>query len=266
MRDHLSAGVAATIDVVSELDGTDLATVLEVAELQTRVDRKYILAPAQLRALAAVLPASFHALQIGNRRVFNYESVYFDTPHLRLFRDHVQGRRLRYKARTRTYLDSAETMFEVKLKGHRGRTVKHRMAYPIADRARVNAAAARFVHDCLLDEYGVRGSALQPVLTTAYSRSTLVDLDRGDRLTCDTDLTFSRGPYRVRGQDDVVVETKSPGGGGVADRLLRELRVQPVSMSKYCIGLAMLDPDLPSNRWHRVLRRHFAQGGGAVAV
>jgi hypothetical protein len=33
--------------------------------------------------------------------------------------------------------------------------------------------------------------------------------------------------------------------------------IRPVRMSKYCIGVALLHPDMAANKWHRLLVRHF---------
>ena len=66
-------------------------------------------------------------LDIDGRRVFGYESTYFDTPDCEQYRAHRQGRRRRYKVRSRSYVDTGLSMFEVKTKGLRGATVKHRM-------------------------------------------------------------------------------------------------------------------------------------------
>ena len=46
-------------------------------------------------------------------------------------------------------------------------------------------------------------------------------------------------------------------GGSAAERILRELGVRPASVSKYCVGVAALHPELPSNPWHQTLRRYF---------
>ena len=54
----------------------------------------------------------------------------------------------------------------------------------------------------------------------------------------------------------VIVETKSADGQGAADRALAELGIRPVSMSKYCLGVAALHPELPANKWSRLLTRH----------
>ncbi|MFC7744428.1 hypothetical protein ACFQXA_31035 [Nocardiopsis composta] len=47
------------------------------------------------------------------------------------YRQHVQGRRRRFKARTRGYLDSGTASFEVKMEGARSATVKERTAHPV---------------------------------------------------------------------------------------------------------------------------------------
>ena len=101
-----------------------------LAELQTRVDRKYFVSAGVFRQLIAQLADEMQVLEIDGRRTFGYESVYFDTPDLTTYRAHLQRRRQRFKARTRTYTDSGLCMFEVKLSGARGETVKERVPHP----------------------------------------------------------------------------------------------------------------------------------------
>ena len=80
------------------------------------------------------------------------------------------------------------------------------------------------------------------------------------RVTIDTDLVWSlpdgRGlgcPDRGGRRDQV-----RPRPPPQVDRLLWSLGHRPAPISKYGTGLAALRPELPANRWHRVLRRHFA--------
>ena len=103
--------------------------VLSVAELITRLELKYILPLEALPSFLDRLPHTLAALDIDRRRIFSYESVYFDTDSFTLYRHHVQGRRKRYKTRTRSYCDTVDTMFEVKLKGRRDQSVKERLRY-----------------------------------------------------------------------------------------------------------------------------------------
>lgn len=228
---------------------------MRVAGLQTRLEKKYILTPAEFVAMSAELER-LHILEIGGRRLFGYESVYFDSPDLGLFRAHRQGRRQRYKIRTRSYLDTGESLVEVKLKGGRGQTVKLRLPHDFDERDRITDGAQRFLEDALWNHYGVRPPALAPSLTTQYGRATFVDTEDGARLTCDVDIACTTGGDPSRGPDRVLVESKSTGSGRADDALAR-MGVRPVSISKYCIGVALTHPDVPANRWNRILRTHF---------
>jgi VTC domain len=252
-----SRSLGSVTSLASTLPGVGLDDVLSEAALQTRIDRKYLLTPEQFDELGRRVSGSFRVLDIDGRRVFGYESVYFDTPSLDLFRAHRQGRRRRYKARVRTYLDSGACMFEVKLKGRRGETVKHRRAYSVDDRLQLNQEAADFLELLLREEYGESMPNLQPSVTTCYSRLTLVDLEGGARLTCDVDLVCSRGQEHAYGSDMILVESKCSGSGSTADAALRQMGVRSISISKYCIAVALLHRHLAANKWNRTLRTHF---------
>lgn len=243
--------------VVSRMAPIDLPAVMQIAGLQSRTERKYLLAPEEFTRLTEHLPEQFRVLEIDQRRIFNYQSIYFDTAERDLFRSHRQGRRRRYKVRSRTYLDSGQCMFEVKLKGYRGQTVKHRLPHPAGDRFAMTPEAQDFAATVLDEEYGLAAPALRAALSTSYRRSTLVDPVNGARLTCDVDLVTADNGHRRSGPELVLVESKSAEGPAIADLELKQMGIRPVSLSKYCIGTALLDPHLPANRWNRILRESF---------
>lgn len=232
-----------------------LEKVMEVAGLQTRMEKKYLLTPEEFVALSAQME-DLRVLQIDGRRLFGYESAYFDSPDLELFRAHRQGRRQRYKVRTRTYLDSGESLFEVKLKGGRDQTVKLRIPYEFEDRNHVTDVAHDFLEHALLDNYETRPPELVQSLTTRYSRATFVDVEDRARLTCDIDLACTADGATQPGPDLILVESKSTGTSRADDALAR-LGIRPVSVSKYCIGIALTNPELPANKWNRMLRNQF---------
>lgn len=252
-----SGSTSALVATVAGLRSASLERILDVASLQTRVDRKYLLTADQFARLADVLGSDVHALEMGDRRLFSYESAYFDTLDFELYHAHRQGRRLRYKVRTRAYLDSGECMFEVKAKGRRGETVKRRMPHGVELRTIMTPEAERFVTTVLREAYDLSPPVLHPVLTIRYARATLVDLADGARLTCDVGLECADERTRVQGADRVLVESKSVDGRALADRALAELGLRPLSISKYCLGVALLHPELPANPWSRTLRRDF---------
>ncbi len=247
------AAAAAMVDPIG------LSELMRLAELQTRVDRKYFVPAAAFRRLIGELADELQVLEIDGRRDFGYESVYFDTPHLSNYRAHLQRRRQRFKARTRTYTDSGLTMFEVKLAGARGETVKERVPYPTEHRAELTEEALAHLGDTLCRAYHQDlPPGLRPTLVTTYRRTTFVSRTGEARLTCDVGLVCRDDRHEVRDTGThVLVESKSSGRGSAPDRILRELGVRPASVSKYCVGVAALHPELPSNPWHQTLRRYF---------
>ena len=112
---------------VETLEPIGLEALDAAAALRTRVDRKYLLPTADLPDLLDALRDTHAALEIDGRRWFHYDSVYFDTEGLLTARAHVQGRRRRFKCRSRHYVETGRCVFEIKLKGLRGRTLKHQL-------------------------------------------------------------------------------------------------------------------------------------------
>ncbi|WP_260867519.1 polyphosphate polymerase domain-containing protein [Streptomyces sp. SAJ15] len=248
-----------------------LAEVNERSALLARIDRCYLVPAAVFTALAAHLTdpdrpgGPFRALTIDGRRWFRYHSVYYDTPGLRSFHDHRQGRRLRFKIRERVYQDSGERQFEIKLKGGRGETVKQRC--PLTGAATpLDAPFRAFLADALERAYGIEPPAeLRPSLTTDYRRATLVA--DGERVTCDTGLICRDLPLGAAvhcDSDLVLVETKTAGHLTAADHFLHAHGVRPAVFTKYCGALAALRPALPGNRWRRAARRAFPRRAGAL--
>jgi hypothetical protein len=227
----------------------------EHAELLTRTDRKYIVETGVLARLLAANADQLAVLDIDGRREFGYESVYFDTSDLRLYRDAATSRRIRFKVRTRLYRDADVAVLEVKAKDGRGQTIKSRLDYCVEDRHHLTRAAQEFV-DELARCPGI-GATLQPVLTTQYLRSTFVDMTPGARYTIDRGLVCTEPAGTAIGLDEAIIETKSGGATSAIDRWLWKQGVRPVRISKYCTALAAMRPELPANKWHRTLARHF---------
>ncbi len=251
-----SGSLVGSSDLFAQLPPITLDELDAHAALQERVDRKYVLTNHELTCLIDALADQWAVLQIDGRRHAAYQSVYFDTEQLDSYRAAAHKRRRRFKVRTRTYLDTSTTLLEVKTKGRRGRTVKRRTPHAFNDRDRLDDASRQFVDETTTTA-GL-GSRLSPTLTTEYRRTTLADLDDVARLTVDAGLRCTDWcRHTVALSDRYVVETKSTGVPSRADRWLWSIGCRPEKISKFATGLAALHPELPSNKWHRTLRRHF---------
>src|SRR5918995_1832171 len=212
------------MDELEALQPVSLEALDARAELLQRVDTKYLVARAQLAALLRELCGDHDVLEIDGRRRFAYRSVYFDTPDLRAFHDHVRGVRPRFKLRTRSYLDSGLCVFEVKLKTADDETEKRQTEHPAAEPERLTGEARALVRETLT-EYGVSvPEDLRPVLATEFDRFTLAAREGAARVTVDTGLRLRRledGEGRELDASLALVETKSEDGDGRADALLR---------------------------------------------
>lgn len=251
-----------TIDVdltMAGLDPVSLDEVLARAALQDRVDRKYLLPTTEVDPLVQALGSDARILQIDDRRTFDYESVYFDTPEFTCYLLAAHRRRRRFKIRTRTYLDSAECWLEVKTRDKRGHTVKFRREHDGLPEALT--PDGRDFTDMVITNAAVPGAThltLAPTLVTSYRRSTLYLPATDSRVTIDTDLRWELDTgQHIALPEMAIVETKTAARVSQADRLLWRTGRRPSQISKYGTGLAALRPDLPSTKWHRILRRHF---------
>ncbi|WP_225832390.1 polyphosphate polymerase domain-containing protein [Streptomyces sp. NK08204] len=254
-----SASGLATSLGLSALRGATLAEVDDAAALQHRTDRKYLLPLDRARAFVAALADSHRVLDLVGRRTTSYLSTYFDTPELAAWRAHVQGRRRRWKVRTRLYAEDGLCRVEVKTKDGRGATVKHALKAPAHTYGRLDDRAGEFV-DGVLRACGVpvTAAALTAAAEIRYVRVALADLDHGTRVTLDGHLTCHRaGRTAALDPGHVLVETKGGARPAPADRLLLGLGGRPVSLSKYILGQSLLTPGLPDNDVRRLARRHF---------
>lgn len=245
------------MSAVDRLPAVTLAELDAAAALLTRLDRKYVVPAGDLDPLLTGIPG-LRVLEIDGRRTSRYESTYLDTVDLDSWSASAHRRRRRWKVRTRVYADTGERWLEVKTRGRRGATVKERLPH-----ARV--AAADGAHAWLCERlgaahvHGVDPAGLVPTLHTTYVRTTLLLPGDAGRATIDRDLRWASAHGTAEVGDVLVVETKSASAApGPLDRRLWELGHRPTRISKYGTGLALLTPDLRTNRWHRVTSRHLA--------
>ncbi|MBN2404367.1 MAG: polyphosphate polymerase domain-containing protein [Coriobacteriia bacterium] len=242
--------------VIRDLDPVTLPELKADASLQTRRDRKYVVPYAGINALLAEVADEACVLEIDGRRTFRYESNYFDTPGLNAYRAAAYRRPHRFKVRTRSYLDSGTCLLEFKHRNGRGLTVKEHMPYQLDDRSLLTRDALDFLGG--FDRVAKVKEDLARTLTTRYDRTTLLETASHSRITIDTNLVCAHPSGAFTGIPGLaIVETKSAGPPSRFDHLLWRMHCRPVKISKYGTGLAAIDPSLPSNKWHRVLNRHF---------
>ena len=219
--------------------------------LMYRIDTKFVTTMPVLARLLVMAQEEYLAQEIKGERNMLYETTYFDTTHYDMFYTHQYGHANRQKIRFRTYVSSHLQFMEVKTKNNHGRTKKKRIE--VTDMSLMDAEKRMFLEKHL--HYGV--DTLQPAINNHFRRITLVNRGKTERLTIDSDLRFHNlvsGIDKDMG-DLVIIELKRDGQVfSPVLEMLRQLRIHPHGFSKYCMGSALTNPQLPVNRFKTKLR------------
>jgi len=218
-----------------------------LAELMERSDLKFAITFNDLMSLLPLLIDDYRMLEIREQRLFEYDTLYYDTPDHLLYRMHHNGKMNRFKVRRRTYVDSDINFLEAKIKNNKGVTSK----------VRVKCEREVDFHDHLISEFlfehlNVDCSNLLPSININYNRIALVNKSTVERVTIDMGLTYSVEGKKSTYNNLVIIEVKSDGKTNtLIKRLLRDTNKKPVSLSKYCVGMYMLEVNEKRNNFKK---------------
>ncbi len=227
---------------------------LQSASLMRRKDNKYLFSFLSLDGILEAIGDHYRVLEIEGQRSQHYRTVYYDTASHDMYHRHHRGMANRYKVRFRRYLASDEVFLEVKHKDAKGITRKKRIP------GTNNELGIRAREEAFLGEHTpFSPEAIGPVMENHFRRITLVRDGRGERLTLDYGLGF-RSLIQDRELDFPgisVAEIKYQGhlASSPVHLALRSARITPGRFSKYCIGMAMLHPELKQNRFREKAMR-----------
>jgi hypothetical protein len=178
-----------------------------------------------------------------------YQTLYFDTPDFRCYSEHHNGKRNRFKIRKREYIENHISYLEYKEKTNKGRTIKSRIKLQQIQEG-LDAKESEFID-------GRAGSHFdfEPKLWNSFDRVTLVDMQAGERVTIDSGIAFRVGDRNVSLPELVIIEVKRDEQSGKSQVLehLKHHLIRPESMSKYCLGVALLFPELKTNNFKQKL-------------
>ena len=238
MTDILSAFAPISLEQMSEV------------KLMNRTDTKFVTNRTKLYQLLKLAQQDYYIQEIDGERNLEYDTTYFDTRAFDMYNQHQWGHTNRQKIRFRTYCISGLQFMEVKTKNNHGRTKKKRIEVTDMD------VLEKQKHEFLSKHLRYEADTLQPALNNHFSRITLVNKGKTERLTIDSALSFHnlQSDKHMDMGALVIIELKRDGlvSSPVLD-MLRQLRIHPHGFSKYCMGSALTNPQLPTNRFKRKL-------------
>lgn len=232
--------------------------------LMNRTDTKFVTNIATLRKLLKLAVWQYRTQEIEGKRQARYYTMYFDTPDMQMYTCHHSGHANRQKLRIRSYVDSGLNFLEVKTKNNHKRTRKKRTTMFDFDPLAPARDIAFDSHDDNFKEYDsflrenlwYKPEIMEEAIENRFNRITLVNNNKTERLTIDTDLCFHN---ILTGNDCslpelAIIELKRDGlVPSPILSLLNELRIKPLGFSKYCIGTALTNPDIRQNRFKQRL-------------
>ena len=220
-------------------------------KLMNRTDTKFVTNIDKLHQLLKLAQQDYFIQEIDGERNLEYDTTYFDTRAFDMYNQHQWGHTNRQKIRFRTYCISGLQFMEVKTKNNHGRTKKKRIEVTDMD------VMEEEKHKFLAKHLRYEADTLQPALNNHFSRITLVNKAKTERLTIDSALRFHNllNDERMDMGELVVIELKRDGlVFSPVLEMLRQLRIHPHGFSKYCMGSALTGQDhLSVNRFKRKL-------------
>lgn len=220
---------------------------MDSVQLLNRTDTKYVLSMNQLLEILNDISNEYSILEIKGNRLNSYKTLYFDTADRLFYLNHHNGKPNRYKVRMRKYVDSGLCFLEIKYKS-KGRTDKKREKIKDFD-FELSTQKNELVERILK-----KPMALEPILWNSFSRITLVNKKEKERLTLDLDLNFesySNDSNKIELDFLAIAEVKQENinRNSIFVKKAKELGIRSSSMSKYCVGMALLNDTLKSNRF-----------------
>jgi hypothetical protein len=204
-----------------------------------RIDTKYLFSVSKLPELLLSIRAEYKALEIEKIRKFSYKTVYFDTPDLHFYNQHVTGKMNRSKVRIRTYESNGLTFLEVKQKSNKGRTSKSRLEKEPGDMNHIEQSRL-FLNELISSN----AEKLKAVINTGFTRITLVNFEKSERITIDYNLVWNN----LKGETVnmpflAIAEIKSEKSTSQSPFFsqLKKQGVRSTGFSKYAMGMAIVN-------------------------
>ena len=246
MTTFASEKITTMTEILKRYDAITLDEMKDI-RLMNRIDTKFITTVPVLCRLLELARDDYFVQETGGLRISPYYTRYFDTEDCEMYVRHETGHLGRQKVRIRSYVDAGLSFLEVKTKKKKRMPVE---GFDSEASAGFNLQASAYT-DFLRTHLRYDVQRLTEQVENRFDRITLVNKQKTERLTIDTNLRFHNlvtGNYRFM-DSLVIIELKRDGlKPSPILAKLNELRIHPHGFSKYCVGSALTNDSLRRNR------------------
>ena len=221
---------------------------MDAVKLMNRTDTKFVFPLTTLIKILPKLVEHYRVLEINDVRLNAYRSLYFDSEDFQFYHQHHNGKTNRNKVRYREYIDSGLSFLEIKRKNNKGKTIKKRIKVKEITES-LDGSNLDFVNKNIGSDIH-----LKPQHWNKFSRITFVHKRRKERLTIDVNFRFDGINSTKNNLGDMVIAEVKQAKRNLSSkfiRIIKEERIHPFRISKYCMATATLFPQLKKNRFKR---------------
>lgn len=235
---------------LSKFDIIHLKDIIKGGQM-VRIDRKYVFHMDQVPEVLEGMEAEYSIVKVAGKKISTYKSHYLDTANFLFFNQHQRGLVPRDKLRFRTYPSTETTFFEIKHKSNKNITQKDRIL-----RKDESLVLDKTIQDFISNGISkIDPKTLQLSASVNYHRLQFISKDQQERFSIDLNVNASLDGKTVDFGPVAILEIKQNkrSSSPMVDEM-QALRLFEVSLSKYCVSLTLLKPDLKSNRFNEIVR------------
>lgn len=216
---------------------------IEPPHFINNIDGRYLFAKKHLEEVLAAVQPHYQLLHLRGKRLFRHDTLYFDTPERLFYHQHISGRLNRYKIRSRRYVETDEHYFELKCRNNKKHTLIQRV--PLDD---LSEDICEYGKQLIVKNIPISSNGLAPALWVYYHRFMLVNPATKERLTFDANVWFRWKTQFVAYPNLIIADVQQEKGCLSPFRMLmKEMGIRQGGISKYCLGLANMEPSLKVN-------------------
>lgn len=212
----------------------NLSTLTKRVDWKKRNDTKFVAHVSEMNSLLETLCEEYLILEHEGSRTMRYMTEYLDTSDRILFHNHQSECDPRYKIRKRRYDNENGFWMEIKEK-KKGEIYKHRTFNPTPDEA----------NTFIKTNSPYTQSDLNTTLFIYYERMSFIHKTLPIKITIDKNMKVGNGTIWTPFDNLIILELKSEKSTpACALNMITSKGFKSASISKYCIGMVTLYPEL----------------------
>ncbi len=225
-------------------------TPIEVSEF-TRMgfselkESKYILSAKKLKNVLDEIKDNYYVLEINGNRILKCSSEYYDTEDYKLYMAYHNGSGNRYLIKNDETEGVKNSSIKIKFQSNKGEISK------IRQKTKDSELDGTRIKEFVQENTPFNPDVLKKMLKNSFYRIVLIHKNNNEKITIDIDMILSNRQDRIILPYLAIVDVKQEKLALFSDFILslRKQNIQKTSLSKYCMGVALLNKDVKKNKF-----------------